>query len=255
MSLPTLQSQRWVCDTAQPYCSAAVALLFFATYFRYLFCQLRGTRFMSQGTLFIVSAPSGAGKTSLVRELIESLDGIQVSVSHTTRAKREGEVNGVNYHFTDVAEFEAMIAHGEFFEYANVFDNYYGTSRKAVEVLLAAGQDVILEIDWQGAQQVREQMPDAVSIFILPPSREELERRLASRGTDEHAVIARRMRDAISEMSHYHEYDYLVVNDDFTTALQELQSLVISRRLSRPVMCERHAPLLAALLSQAPTVE
>ena len=210
---------------------------------------------MSQGTLFIVSAPSGAGKTSLVRELIESLDGIQVSVSHTTRAKREGEVDGVNYHFTNVSEFEAMIARGEFFEYANVFDNYYGTSRKAVEVLLAAGQDVILEIDWQGAQQVREQMPDAVSIFILPPSREELERRLASRGTDEHAVIARRMRDAISEMSHYHEYDYLVVNDDFTTALQELQSLVISRRLSRPVMCERHAPLLAALLSQAPAVE
>ncbi|EHJ94330.1 guanylate kinase [Vreelandella boliviensis] len=210
---------------------------------------------MSQGTLFIVSAPSGAGKTSLVRELIESLDGIQVSVSHTTRAKREGEVDGVNYHFADVAEFEAMIARGEFFEYAKVFDNYYGTSRQAVEVLLAAGQDVILEIDWQGAQQVRQQMPDAVSIFILPPSRNELERRLASRGTDEHAVIARRMRDAVSEMSHYHEYDYLVVNDDFTTALQELQSLVISRRLSRPVMGERHAALLAALLSQAPTVE
>ena len=119
-----------------------------------------------------------------------------------------------------------------------------------VEVLLAAGQDVILEIDWQGAQQVCAQMPDAVSIFILPPSRNELERRLASRGTDEHAVIARRMRDAVSEMSHYHEYDYLVVNDDFTTALQELQSLVISRRLSLPVMSERHAPLLAALLSQ-----
>jgi guanylate kinase len=210
---------------------------------------------MPQGTLFIVSAPSGAGKTSLVRELIESLDGIQVSVSHTTRAKREGEVNGVNYHFTDVAEFEAMIARGEFFEYAQVFDNYYGTSRQAVEALLSAGQDVILEIDWQGAQQVREQMPDAVSIFILPPSRNELERRLASRGTDEHAVIARRMRDAVSEMSHYHEYDYLVVNDDFTTALQELQSLIISRRLSRPVMSKRHAPLLASLLSQAPAVE
>jgi guanylate kinase len=121
--------------------------------------------------------------------------------------------------------------------------------------LLSAGQDVILEIDWQGAQQVREQMPDAVSIFILPPSRNELERRLASRGTDEHAVIARRMRDAVSEMSHYHEYDYLVVNDDFTTALQELQSLIISRRLSRPVMSKRHAPLLASLLSQAPAVE
>lgn len=210
---------------------------------------------MSQGTLFIVSAPSGAGKTSLVRELIESLDGIQVSVSHTTRAKRDGEVDGVNYHFTDVATFEAMIERGEFFEYAKVFDNYYGTSRQAAQTVLDAGQDVILEIDWQGARQVREQMPEAVSIFILPPSRSELERRLASRGTDEHAIIARRMRDAISEMSHYDEYDYLVVNDDFTTALQELQSLVISRRLTRPLMSERHAPLLATLLSQAPGVE
>lgn len=210
---------------------------------------------MSQGTLFIVSAPSGAGKTSLVRELIESLDGIQVSVSHTTRAKRDGEVDGVNYHFTDAATFEAMIERGEFFEYAKVFDNYYGTSRQAAQTVLEAGQDVILEIDWQGARQVREQMPEAVSIFILPPSRSELERRLASRGTDEHAIIARRMRDAISEMSHYDEYDYLVVNDDFTTALRELQSLVISRRLTRPIMSERHAPLLATLLSQAPGVE
>ncbi|MFC7369014.1 guanylate kinase [Vreelandella zhaodongensis] len=210
---------------------------------------------MSQGTLFIVSAPSGAGKTSLVRELIESLDGIQVSVSHTTRAKREGEVDGVNYHFTHVADFEAMIERGEFFEYAKVFDNYYGTSRRAAQTVLDAGQDVILEIDWQGAQQVREQIPSAVSIFILPPSRSELERRLSNRGTDEHAVIARRMRDAVSEMSHFDEYDYLVINDDFTTALQALQSLVISRRLTREAMQARHAPLLDALLSQAPSVE
>ncbi len=204
---------------------------------------------MSQGTLFIVSAPSGAGKTTLVRELIESLDGIQVSVSHTTRGQRRGEVDGVNYHFVTVDEFEAMIARGEFFEYARVFDNFYGTSRPAVEALLEAGQDVILEIDWQGARQVREQMTDAVSIFILPPSRDELERRLANRGTDEHATIARRMRDAVSEMSHYDEYDYLVINDDFTTALRELQSLVISRRLSLARVKERHGPLLDALLS------
>ncbi len=163
-------------------------------------------------------------------------------MSHTTRAKREGEVDGVNYHFTQIPEFEAMIARGDFFEYAKVFDNYYGTSRQAVQTRLDAGQDVILEIDWQGARQVREQMPSAVSIFILPPSRSELERRLSSRGTDEHAVIARRMRDAVSEMSHYDEYDYLVINDDFTTALQELQSLVISHRLTLATMQQRHAP-------------
>ncbi|UYF99908.1 MULTISPECIES: guanylate kinase [unclassified Halomonas] len=210
---------------------------------------------MSQGTLFIVSAPSGAGKTSLVRELIESLDGLQVSVSHTTRGRREGEVDGVNYHFCPVATFEAMIQRGDFFEYARVFDNYYGTSRHAVQELLAAGQDVILEIDWQGAQQVREQMSDAVSIFILPPSRAELERRLSNRGTDEHAVIARRMRDAVNEMTHYDEYDYLVINDDFTTALGELQALITSQRLTRAAMQHRHASLLKALLSQAPAVE
>ena len=210
---------------------------------------------MSQGTLFIVSAPSGAGKTSLVRELIERVDGIQVSVSHTTRAQRDGEVDGVNYHFTHATDFEARIARGEFFEYARVFDHYYGTSRCAVQTLLDAGQDVILEIDWQGARQVRKKAPEAVSIFILPPSRSELERRLASRGTDEHAVIARRMRDAVSEMSHYDEYDYLVINDDFTTALDELKSLVISRRITLTSMREHHAPLLDALLSQAPDVE
>ncbi|NLC21901.1 MAG: guanylate kinase [Halomonadaceae bacterium] len=204
---------------------------------------------MPQGTLFIVSAPSGAGKTSLVRELIESLDGIRVSVSHTTRAQRRGEVDGVNYHFVNIAEFEAMISQGEFFEYAQVFDNFYGTSRSAVEALLKAGQDVILEIDWQGAQQVREQVPDSVSIFILPPSCDELERRLANRGTDAHATIARRMRDAVSEMSHYDEYDYLVINDDFTTALRELQALVIAQRLSLARQQDSHGPLLAALLS------
>jgi guanylate kinase len=204
---------------------------------------------MSQGTLFVVSAPSGAGKTSLVRELIESLSGIQVSVSHTTRARREGEVDGVNYHFTQTAEFEAMAERGEFFEYAQVFDNYYGTSRSAVQARLAACQDVILEIDWQGAQQVREQMPEAVSVFILPPSRDELERRLAGRGTDAHAVIERRMQDAVSEMSHHDEYDYIVINDDFTTALEEMRALIISRRLTAATTRERHAPLLEALLT------
>ncbi|MCW4152130.1 guanylate kinase [Halomonas sp. 18H] len=210
---------------------------------------------MPQGTLFIVSAPSGAGKTSLVRELIESLDGLKVSVSHTTRPRRQGEVDGVNYHFVDHAEFESLIAQGEFFEYAQVFDNLYGTSRGAVEALLQAGQDVILEIDWQGARQVRERFPEAVSVFILPPSRDELERRLAGRGTDQHAVIASRMREAISEMSHHHEYDYLVINDDFTTALRELQSLVTAQRLHQRRAGPRLAPLLATLLSEAPGVE
>lgn len=210
---------------------------------------------MPQGTLFIVSAPSGAGKTSLVRELVESLDGIQVSVSHTTRERRNGEVDGVNYHFVDVSTFEAMIERGEFFEHARVFDNYYGTSRPAVEAMLAAGQDVILEIDWQGARQVRRQMPDAVSIFILPPSRSELERRLASRGTDEHAVIVQRMQAAVSEMAHHDEYEYLVINDDFTTALREMQSLVIARRLTLEQMRARHAPLLETLLSGYPDLE
>lgn len=204
---------------------------------------------MSQGTLFVVSAPSGAGKTSLVRELVDSLSGIQVSVSHTTRKRREGEVDGVNYHFTETAEFEAMVARGEFFEYARVFDNYYGTSQRAVQERLDACQDVILEIDWQGARQVRDKMPDAVLIFILPPSRDELERRLAGRGTDVHAVIERRMQDAVSEMSHHDEYDYIVINDDFTTALDELRALVISRRLTAATICERHTPLLEALLS------
>lgn len=203
----------------------------------------------SHGTLFIVSAPSGAGKTSLVRALLERLDGLQVSVSHTTRQRRPGEVDGVNYHFVEVAAFESMIARGDFFEYARVFDNYYGTSRPAVQALLAAGQDVILEIDWQGARQVCAQVPEADSIFILPPSREALRQRLASRGTDDDAVIERRMRDAISEMSHFDEYRHVIINDDFDTALADLESLIRANRSRLARIKERHAPLLEALLS------
>lgn len=205
---------------------------------------------MSQGTLYIVSAPSGAGKTSLVKALLEHLDSIGVSVSHTTREKRPGEVDGINYHFVDRERFEEMIERGEFFEHARVFDNYYGTSRPAVEARLAAGEDVILEIDWQGARQVRAQMPEAESVFILPPSRAALRARLAGRGTDDEAIIERRMRDAISEMSHFDEYAHVIINDDFATALAELEALVRGQRTRLARVRERQGMLLASLLSQ-----
>ncbi len=184
-----------------------------------------------QGTLYIISAPSGAGKTSLVKALLESTDGMQVSVSHTTRPMRPGEVDGKAYHFTDVESFKARIDSGDFLEHAEVFGNFYGTSRSAVEEMLAQGLDVILEIDWQGAAQVRKLIPEAVSIFILPPSREELERRLRGRGTDADEVIARRLGEAVNEMGHYGEFDYLVFNDDFDLALTELRTIVLARRL------------------------
>ncbi|SDL51397.1 guanylate kinase [Modicisalibacter muralis] len=209
----------------------------------------------NNGTLYIVSAPSGAGKTSLVRALLERLDAIQVSVSHTTRPMRPGEVDGINYHFVDVATFERMIARGDFFEHAQVFDNHYGTSRPAVQALLAAGQDVILEIDWQGARQVRAQMPEAVSVFVLPPSREALHERLSARGTDDATVIARRMRDAVSEMSHFDEYSHIVINDDFATAVAQLAGLVLAERAKLTRVRERHGALLAALLSGIEGVE
>ncbi|WP_459866370.1 guanylate kinase [Halomonas shantousis] len=207
------------------------------------------------GTLYIVSAPSGAGKTSLVRALLERVDGIQVSVSHTTRAMRPGEADGTNYHFVDASTFEGMIAHGDFFEHARVFDNYYGTSRSAVQALLAAGTDVILEIDWQGARQVRHQMPDAVSVFILPPSREALRERLSGRGTDDDTIIHRRMRDAVSEMSHFDEYDHVIINDTFAHAVAELECLVHAERTRLARVRARHGALLEALLSREEDVE
>jgi guanylate kinase len=203
---------------------------------------------MSQGTLFIVSAPSGAGKTSLVKALRQSLSGFTVSVSHTTRAQRPGEEHGRDYFFVARPEFERMIEAGEFLEHARVFDNYYGTARSTVEAALAGGQDVLLEIDWQGARQIRMLMPDCVSVFVLPPSRKTLEERLNARGQDDPETIARRMRDAISEMSHYREYDYLVVNDDFEQALAELRSIVVASRLATVRQAERHRNLIAGLL-------
>lgn len=201
------------------------------------------------GTLFIISAPSGAGKTSLVKSLLEVTDDISVSVSHTTREMRPGEENGVDYHFTDVAAFKKMIDEDAFLENAQVFDNFYGTAQANIEEKLHAGEDVILEIDWQGAAQVRKIMPGCVSIFILPPSREELEKRLQGRGQDSEEVIARRMRDAVNEISHYPEFDYLIVNDDFDLALVELQSVILARRMRYEVQSQRLADMLSDLLA------
>jgi guanylate kinase len=203
---------------------------------------------MSQGSLFIISAPSGAGKTSLVKALIERDAAIAVSISHTTRDMRPGEADGVNYHFTDTPIFQDMIQAGAFLEYAQVFDNFYGTARSSVEAQLASGTDVILEIDWQGARQVRELLPDHTSIFILPPSKSALQQRLTDRGQDSQEIINRRMRDAISETSHYDEYDYLVVNDDFDIALDELGVIFRSQRLRLMPQTRRHQAMISGLL-------
>lgn len=204
---------------------------------------------MATGTLYIVAAPSGAGKTSLVNSLVETTPGVVVSVSHTTRPPRPAEQDGVHYHFVPLTTFEAMIAQGAFLEHAQVFGNRYGTSRAAVLSQLEAGLDVILEIDWQGARQVREQMPNNLSIFILPPSREALHQRLAERGQDSAEVIERRMAAALDELAHYAEFDYLVINDRFDTALTELRAIVIAQRQRRTVQLERHLELFHILLS------
>ncbi|HRJ51502.1 MAG TPA: guanylate kinase [Candidatus Thiothrix moscowensis] len=201
------------------------------------------------GQLYIVSAPSGAGKSSLLNALRGRLADVAVSVSHTTRQPRPGEQDGVHYHFTNVDNFRQQIADNNFLEYAQVFDNFYGTSRLAVDAQLATGQDVILEIDWQGAHQVRERASSVVSIFILPPSVTALRERLQGRGQDSEETIQRRMRDAQSEMSHYPEYDYLVINDDFNTALDDLLSIFHSERLQRARQQQQHQALLDALLA------
>ncbi len=200
------------------------------------------------GTLYIISAPSGAGKTSLVKALVECTDDIRVSVSHTTRAMRPGEEDGVNYNFVSVSEFEGMVADNRFLEHAKVFDNYYGTSRDWVDQHLKAGTDVILEIDWQGAQQVRPRMPGCVSIFILPPSREELLKRLRGRGQDSEEIIQRRYQDAVGDMGHCAEYDYVVINDDFDEALIDLAAVVRARRQRYEVQSGRQADLITRLL-------
>jgi len=200
------------------------------------------------GTLFIISAPSGAGKTSLVKAMLESIPGLAVSVSYTTRAPRPGERPDVDYHFISRDEFDAMVARHEFLEHAEVFGNCYGTGQQAVFDLLQAGKDVLLEIDWQGARQVRERIAASVSIFILPPSREALEVRLRGRRQDDEAVIKRRTQGAISEMSHFREFDYLVINDDFDTALGDLQAIVRARRSSMDVQVSRYSQLIRDLI-------
>lgn len=204
---------------------------------------------MSHGTLFIVAAPSGAGKSTLVNALLEREPGIVLSISHTTRAPRPGDVDGVQYHFVDCATFRRMVADGGFLEHADVFGNLYGTSRGAVEPILAAGHDVLLEIDWQGATQVRRAMPGCVSIFILPPSRAELERRLRARGTDDEATIARRLAASREEILHAHEFDCIVVNDVFEQAVARLQAIVHAARAGGPLPDDRHADLVAQLLA------
>ena len=204
---------------------------------------------VSRGTLFTVSAPSGAGKTSLVKALVESSSNIQVSISHTTRAVRPGEQNGVNYHFVSQTEFMEMLGRAEFLEHAQVFTNFYGTSKAWVEESLRSGVDVILEIDWQGAQQVRRLIPGAVSVFILPPSRETLRSRLTGRGQDSEAVIATRMAEAKNEISHYVECQYLIVNEDFVVALAEFKAIVQAERLRLDRQAEKHQALLRSLLS------
>ncbi len=204
---------------------------------------------MKKGKLYIISAPSGAGKTSLIKKLVPITDKLMVSVSHTTRAQRPSEVDGIDYFFTSEEQFKTLIEQQAFLEYAQVFDNYYGTSQKSVEDSLKQGNDVILEIDWQGAEQIRYILSDAISIFILPPSTEVLRERLQGRGQDSKAVIDRRMQDAVTEMSHYAEYNYLVVNDDFSHALTELKSIILANRLTIEHQQQNLSGLLIDLLN------
>jgi len=202
---------------------------------------------MAQGTLFIISAPSGAGKTSLVTEILARMNNIQASVSHTTRAARSGETDAVNYHFVSEQTFHSMVADNAFLEHAEVFGNFYGTSKQWVQETLNAGTDVILEIDWQGAEQVRQQLAQSKSIFILPPNKQALRERLNGRGQDDIDVINKRIAAATEEMSHYVEADYLVINDDFDLALEQLKGIISAQRCKMPI--QGHEKLLSDLLS------
>ena len=201
-----------------------------------------------RGSLFVIAAPSGAGKTSLVKAVRDRDPALRVSVSHTTRKQREKEIPGVDYNFVSVDEFERLITQEAFLEHARVFDNFYGTGRAQVEALRNAGHDVILEIDWQGARQVRKAQPDCKSVFILPPSRVELETRLRNRGTDSDQVIERRLRDAVADMSHYAEFDYVIVNNKFEDAVAQLLAILRGGGTEYGAKRPDLAPLLADLL-------
>lgn len=201
------------------------------------------------GTLYIISAPSGGGKTSLVNALLESVSNLEVSISYTTRPPRPGEKEGVDYHFTDQVEFKQLIQKKSLLEHAIVFGHYYGTSLDWVTKKIEAGIDIILEIDWQGAQQIREKMPESIGIFIIPPSWEVLEKRLHLRAQDKKEVIKKRMADAKAELTHYDEYDYLIVNENFSNALADLSAILRVRRLRCSIQKKELAPLLQTLLS------
>jgi guanylate kinase len=204
---------------------------------------------VTKGTLYIISAASGAGKTTLVNAVVEQVDKLVVSVSHTTRAPRDGEVDGVNYHFVDEQTFETMVEASEFFEHARVFGNMYGTSRQHIQEQLLKGMDVILEIDWQGARQIRQLIADCRSVYIVPPSTAALRERLTARAQDDDAIIDKRMHEAISEMSHYVEFDYLIINDDFDEATDDLAAIIKGNRMLHEHQQQKHEDLLAQLLT------
>jgi guanylate kinase len=204
----------------------------------------------NRGRLFVIAAPSGAGKTSLVKALLQRKPELHVSISYTTRPKRPTEEDGREYHFVSVGDFQRLQAQGQFLEYAQVFDNFYGTGRRPVETELARGNNVVLEIDWQGAQQVRKSLPECVTLFVLPPSRASLEERLRNRRTDSEDVIARRLRDAVGDMSHWNEFNYVVVNDDFERAVEDLVSIVEGRGEALEAHRMELAPLLKELVGR-----
>ena len=205
---------------------------------------------MTKGSLFIITAASGTGKTSLVKQLIATTNDLAVSISHSTRKPRPGEIDGQHYHFVSREIFADMIKQGEFLEHAEVFENYYGTAQSTVEFMLSNGLDVILEIDWQGALQVQKLRPDATTIFILPPDRQSLRQRLSNRGQDSQEVIERRLAGSVNEMSQYVNFVYVVIIDNFDVALAELKSIIIANRLTLAKQQERHAGRIEQLLSE-----